>query len=220
MRMLEGQAAIDEAHAPAHNRRNRVRNVGLQLFEHAEDDAAKPASAELALAGRFINRHDAAYLERLPLAIVARLRRRFAGIVQDFKLRLHDLQSLTAEVALLDSAVKRHHHTRAKLVFQVSGVEPDALQGVASLAHRHFKQRHLARTKQAKRANFGDNAGHLARAQLVDAARIQPVFVAKRQVIQQVFDRRDPLLQQDLGDLRANALHILNVGGEVEQREW
>ena len=108
----------------------------------------------------------------------------------------------------------------AELVFQVSGVKPDALQRVATLAHRHLKQRHAPGAKQAEGAHLGDDAGHLARAQFVDAARIQPVFVAEGQVVQQVFDRRDPLFQQDLGNLRPDALDVLHVSGEVEQRAW
>ena len=108
----------------------------------------------------------------------------------------------------------------AKLVLQISGVEPDALQRVATLAHRHLKQRHAPGAEQAKGAHLGNNAGHLARAQLVNPARIQPVFVAEGQVVQQVLDRRDPLFQQDLGNLRPDALDVLNVSGEVEQRAW
>ena len=90
------------------------------------------------------------------------------------------------------------------------------LQRVASLAYRHLEQRHASRAKQPRRAHFGDHAGHLSGAQLADAPRIQPVFIAKRQVVQQVLDRRDALLQQHLGNARPNALHILHVGREIQ----
>ena len=43
-------------------------------------------------------------------------------------------------------------------------------------------------------------------AQLADAARIQPVFIAKRQVVEQVLDRADALLQQDLGNTAGQCL--------------
>ena len=47
-------------------------------------------------------------------------------------------------------------------------------------------------------------------------ARIQPVFIAKRQVVQQVLDRRDALLQQHRRVARSDALHILDVGGKIK----
>ena len=78
--------------------------------------------------------------------------------------------------------------------------------------------RHAASAEQAEGAHFGYDAGHLAHAQLADAARIQAVLVAEGQVVEQVFDRADALLQQDLGDPRPNAFNELHVGGEVEHR--
>ncbi len=80
------------------------------------------------------------------------------------------------------------------------------------------KMRHAAGAEEAEGADFGDDAGHLAGAQFADAARIQPVFVAKRQVVEQVFDGADALFQQDLGKARADAFDVLNVGGEIEHR--
>ena len=78
--------------------------------------------------------------------------------------------------------------------------------------------RHAAGAEEAEGAHLGDDAGHLADAQLADAARIQPVFVAEGQVVEQVLDRADALLQQDLGEARADALDVLHVGGEIEHR--
>ncbi len=73
-----------------------------------------------------------------------------------------------------------------------------------------------ARAEKAEGADFGDDAGHLARAQLADATRIQPVFIAKRQVVEQVLDRANAFVQQDLGKAWANAFHILHAGRKVE----
>ena len=97
-------------------------------------------------------------------------------------------------------------HAGAKLVLQVGGVEPDALQRVAPLADGHLEDRHAARAEQAEGADFGDDAGHLAHAQLADAARVQAVFVAEGQVVEQVFDGGDALLQQDLRRTSARCL--------------
>ena len=57
--------------------------------------------------------------------LLAGLRR--GGIVQNLELRLQDLQALPPEVALLHSAVERQRHAGLKPIFEISGVEPDAL---------------------------------------------------------------------------------------------
>ena len=88
------------------------------------------------------------------------------------------------------------------------------------------KMRHAPRPEQTERAHLGDDAGHLSHTQLADAPRVQPVFVAKRQVIEQVLDGADALVQQDFGKTRADALHVLHAGREIEhramvnQQEW
>ena len=141
---------------------------------------------------------------------------RFAGVVKNFELRLEDLEAMPVAVAGLDFAVERDQHAGSKFVFQICCVEPDALQGVAALADSHLEDGHAARAKEAEGAYFGDNAGHLPRAQLADAARIQAIFIAKRQVVEQVFDCAEAFFQQDLGKSRADAFDVLDIGGEFE----
>ena len=65
-------------------------------------------------------------------------------------------------------------------------------------------------------AHFADYRGHLAGAQLGNPARVQPVFIAKRQIMEQVADRVDSLGGENFPDARTNALHILHRSGEFE----
>ena len=71
---------------------------------------------------------------------------------------------------------------------------------------------------RAEGADLGDDAGHLADAQLADAAWVQTVFVAEGQVVEQVLDRADALLQQNFGEPGADAFDVLDVGSEIEHR--
>src|SRR5262249_44453218 len=130
-----------------------------------------------------------------------------AGSVQHFKLRLVDLQA-AALPALFHLAVERYELAGLEAIAQVFAVKPDALERGASLAGHQLKDRHaLARAENSGVAHLGDHGSHLARAQLADAARIQPVFIAERQVVEQVFDGGDALLLQPFGDAWADSFH-------------
>ncbi len=127
-------------------------------------------------------------------------------------MRLHDLEAMAAAIAGFDFAVQSDQHAGAKFVLQISGVEPDAFERVAALADGHFEQWHATGAKESEGTDLGDDAGHFAGAQLANAARIEAIFVAKGQIVEQVFDRADALLQQDLGELGADAFDVLHVG--------
>ena len=64
--------------------------------------------------------------------------------------------------------------------------------------------------QQRRPAHLANHARHLARLQLVQRPRIQPVLIPKRQMQQQVLDRRNPLFCQHFGDGRADAFHKLD----------
>src|SRR5262249_36009953 len=80
----------------------------------------------------------------------------------------------------------------------------------------HFKNGHLPGAEDAGVADLGDDRRHLARPQLGDPARVEPVFVAKGQVVQQVFDGGDVLLRQPLSHARAYAFDEFDFSMEVE----
>ena len=175
----EGAAAVDQFHAAANGCGDRVGNVLIEVLQHAVNDAAKPARGEPAIAGGLVDGDDAADFERLPLLLFV-AGRLFGGIVQDLELRLHDLEAMSAAIAGFDFAIQSDQHAGAELVLQIRGIEPDALQRVAALADGHLEERHAAGAKEAEGADLGDDAGHLARTQLANAARIQAIFVAER----------------------------------------
>ena len=61
-----------------------------------------------------------------------------------------------------------------------------------------------------------DYRRHLSRSQFRNPARVQPVFITKWKIMQQVADSVNSLAGKNLSDARTNALHILNRGGEFE----
>src|SRR5581483_3150163 len=89
-------------------------------------------------------------------------------------------------------------------------------RGHTVLPHHQLEQWHAPRAIQHGTAHLGDHAGHLARPQLTDAARVEAVLVTKRQIIEEIFDGADALGGKDLGDARADSLHVLHRGMQFE----
>ncbi len=117
---------------------------------------------------------------------------------------------------LFHLAVESDQLARFEAVAQVSAVEPDALQAGPALAGRHLEDGHAAGSKQARCPDFGDDRGHLAYSKFGDAAGIYAVFVAKRQVMEQVVDSVDALCSQHFGQARADALDVLDRGRQLQ----
>ena len=110
-------------------------------------------------------------------------------------------------------------HAGAKLVLKIRRVEPGALQRVAPLADGHLEDGHAAGAKEAEGADLSNHAGHFAGSELADAARIQAIFIAEWQVVEQILDGADALFQQNFGKARADAFDILDAGREFEHRD-
>ena len=97
-----------------------------------------------------------------------------------------------------------------------------------ALNHRHFscaalsdgelEDRHAAGAEQARVADFGDDRGHFSRAQFGDGARIQAVFVAEGQIVQQVIDGVNTFGGQHFGQAWANALDDTARSGRFQHR--
>ncbi len=86
------------------------------------------------------------------------------------------------------------------------------------MANRHLKDRHSAGAEQTRIADFGDDGRHLAGAEFGNATGIQAVFIAERQVMQEIVNGFDALGGQNFGEARANAFHELNWGAEFKHR--
>src|ERR1700722_1861396 len=199
----------------AHGGGNRILEVGRQIVECSADGAAKPARRQPTLADRLVDRDDAADLQRLRSLLLCTVFAALRRIAQNFELWLYDLQ-LVAALVFFNLAVECDHLTRLELVAQVSCVEPHAAQARPSLSHRELENRHTARTEKSGVAYFTDDSGHLAGAQLGNSARVQPVFVAKGQIMEQIADTVDPLAGQNLRDAGTDALYIFHRSGEFE----
>ena len=197
---------------PAHGRRNGFRQIGSQIVQSLADDSPKPARGHAALPGRLVDGHDASDFERRCRLVV---RVFCAGIAQHLKLRLNDLQFATLRI-LLHLPIERDQLAGLEFVLQISGIEPEAAQPGSSLPHGQLKDRHAAGAKQARVADFADDGSHFAGAQLRDPARIQPVFIAKRQIIEQIADCCNSLGGENLRQLRTNSFDVLDWRGEFE----
>ncbi len=219
VRLPEGLGARNQPDAPANRRRNGVGKIcGRIVLQRGVDDAAEPARGQPSLPA--LRRW--ARCARLPAsATCARASPSSPASSASASCRISNCgcsicRPPRPRVLVLDLAVERHQLPGWKLSFEVAAAEPQAFQGVAALARGHLQDGHAPGAKQAGGAHLGDDAGHLARAELGDAARIDPVFIAKRQVVEQVFNGGDALVQQHLGQVRPYALDELNVGGEFE----
>src|ERR1700733_1538981 len=197
----------------AHRGGNRVRQFRRQIVESSANRAPEPARSKLA--NRFIDRNDPADFQGLACLLFCTVRAGAARIPQNLELRLNDLQ-LSAALIFLDLAIERDHLAGDELVAQVRGIEPQAAQTRAPLSHGELKDWHAPRVEQPGVANFADYRRHLAGTQFGNPARIQPVFIAKRKIMQQVADRVNSLGGKNFADARTNALHILNRSGKFE----
>ena len=163
-----------------------------------------PARSQPRPAQRFVHRRNAPHFQQARLGVVAL-------VGQNLKLRLDHLE-VAGRPRRFHLSVHRHRLPGMKLVLQVGPVEPHALQRQAALAQGHLEDRHAPRPQQCRPAHLGDHARHLARLQLVQAARILPVFVAKGKVVEQVFGGLDVLGGKHLRHARPHAAHIHHLG--------
>ena len=98
-------------------------------------------------------------------------------------------------------------------------MEPDALDGAQALAEGHLEDGAGAGAQQHGAADFADDGGHGAGGERGDGLRVQAVFVAKGQVVEQVFDGFDAARGEGGGDAFADAFYEFDRGGEFEHRD-
>src|SRR5580765_3949563 len=213
--LRERFAWSDQAKMGSHCGWNRVGSRGAQIVERPAYDASKPARRKLALAGGFVDGNNASDFERgggFFLGLVGAAV--FVDIAEQFKLWLDNLQFAIA--ILFHFAVESDHLTGLEAVLKIRRVEPKALEAVASLSDRELKDRHSAGTKQAGIAHFGDDRGHLARAEFGNRARIEPVFVSEGQIVEEVVHRVQTLGGKYFGEPRTNPFDVLNRSGQFQ----
>ena len=106
----------------------------------------------------------------------------------------------------------------AQHVGQVAAVEPFAHQdGARGVGEAGLEQPQVAALEAGElgRAHLGDHRGHLAGRQLRDGLHVAAVFVAERDVGEQVLDRREALGFEHGGARGADAFDVGEWGGEI-----
>src|ERR1700733_156603 len=183
------------------------------MIERGANRAPKPARGKPP--DGFIDGNDAAYLQRLRRFLFRTALARIARIPQNFKLWLNHLQ-FASTLIFLDFAIQRDHLPGREPVLQVRCIKPKAAKARPPLSNGELENRDAPGAEQSGASHLADHRGHLAGAQLGNPARIQPVFVAKRQIMQQVANRVDTLGGENLPDARTYALRILDRSGKFE----
>ena len=199
MHLPHGGPTVRQLHAIQDRRGERVVE-GLQGLQHAVDQAAEDARADLAR--RFIHRHHAPGMQRCIAVVFAR---------QRLELRMHDQQ--VAGVAVeFHFPEEREPLPRLEPVRQIPAVEPLRHQ----LSARRVGEPGLEQAQvlaleagQLRPLSFHQNRGQFARRKLRDGLHVAAVFVAERGVGQQVFDGEQTLRFQHRGARRADSLHVL-----------
>ena len=74
----------------------------------------------------------------------------------------------------------------------------------------HLEDGHGTRAQQDRAAHFADDAGGFAGHQLMQRARIGAIFVAEREMVEQVFRGVDVLFRERFRDARADPFDELN----------
>ena len=144
----------------------------LNGFEHAMHEG--PQRARGYLAGPFVDRDDAAGVER-GVAI---------GIVggEDFELRMHDQQ--VAGVAVeLHFAVQRHARAGQEAIHQIAAVKPFGEQPLLRrILENGFEQSEIAPAESAQVSglHLGDHGRHFAGRELRDGLHVGAILVAER----------------------------------------
>src|SRR5690242_7279842 len=107
------------------------------------------------------------------------------AIRQDFNLRLADLQTASFP-SFFYLAVKSEELAGLEPVAQVLAMKPDALERRPSLSRNHFKNGHRARAEHGSIANFGNHRGHFAWFEFGNSSRVQAIFIAEGEIIEQI----------------------------------
>src|SRR5882757_3436731 len=181
-----------------HSGGDRIGHIRAQVVEGPAYDATEPARSQFALSGGFVNGNDASDFERgggFLFGIVGATF--FVDVAENFKLRLDNLELALA--ILFHFAIESDELPRLETVAQISAIEPETFEPVASLAHRKLKYRHAPRAEKAGVADLRDDCRHLACTEFRDGARIETVFVTKGQVMKQVVYGIEALGSENFG---------------------
>ncbi len=196
-----------------------------KFLEDGPDDAAHPFGGELGSPGsgaaeRLVYGDDAAHFEHGELCVGAC----GSGRGEDLELWLDHLEApggcaLSCDgggshggAGGLELAVDGDHLAELEFVFEVSAVEPDALDGPQALAERQLEHWPGACAQEDAATHLADNRGHGAGDERGHGLRVEAVLVAEGEVIEEVFDCVDAAGGEAGGDALADPLDELDRG--------
>ena len=203
----------------------------VEVFEDGPDDAAESIWSRVWRPRRWCRRATRRRGRCGPFrAWRIRRRDRCAGFGQDFELRLDHFEAAGggAESARgcgghggaggFELAVDGDHLAELELVLEIRAVEPHALDGAEALAEGHLEDGAGAGAEEDGAADLADDGGHGAGGERGDGLRVEAVFVAEGQVVEQVFDGFDAAGGEGGGDALADAFYVFDRGGEFEHQ--
>ena len=135
------------------------------------------------LARSFVDRDDPASVQGgIGIVVIAR---------EQFGFGVHHEQ-FAAVIVEFDLPEEGHPCARRQAVGQISPVEPFAQDGGSRCIRElglEQTQVAAAKTRKLRRAYLGHYGSQFARRELGDSLHIAPVFIAKREVVDEVFNR-------------------------------
>ncbi len=186
--------------------RKDVRHVGIDELDRCVHRAANRARTERA--DGFVNGNDAADFGGVRLAVA-----------EHFELRIDHFDARGAQLVDFRFAVKNELLAGLEAAFEIAAVKKFAReQAAGSVLHEQM-------IDGVVREFIGDGlAAHHARANRVgavglnvfDIRKLDAIFVAERQIGEQVFERVNAALGEKLGALRADALDHAHFGCKAE----
>src|SRR6476620_11515647 len=176
---------------------------------------AEPARCQPSLSRSLINGYDSPHFQRGSKVSLRRIRSTVQALVEDLELRLHQLQFPGPRI-LLDLAVERNQLARFETIFEIGGVEPEATDLGPPLAGHQFKNRHPTSAEETRVADLRNHGRHFARLQLFHTSWVQPVFVAKGKVVQQVMDGMNSFGTKHIRQPGTYPLHVLYRCVEIQ----
>ena len=138
---------------------------------------------------------------------------------QDLVLRILQLQAVRCQFEL---AEEDDPLVRMEDVVQERLVEPDRAQRAGLVPHHHLEdlEPRTPRRPQAAADHFPDDRRRHARAQRGDRLERAAVLVADRKPVKQILDGGEADALEVGGAARADPLHELERGLQVESRSW
>jgi len=218
MGLDNGVAAERKIHATADGRGKKIGKVRIEMLQRGVSGTAESARAESA--DGFVDGDDAADFGgvgvlSVGLAVVRAKVPPGGGVAEQFKLRIDHFHAGGAKAIDFDFAVEDEQLARLEATFEIAAVKKFAGEGETGFVL--YEQ--VVDGVASAHAAHGGTAGYahpqsidITRANILDEGKVNAVFVAEREIAEQVFESVDAALGEELGALRADSFEHTHVG--------